>query len=146
MDPHRLDMLCEASPFVTGPEATTDLHAGGIFFCVLYQRELTFHSNRDVSLNYRILDNWRPLDDEVQCLSSRSKRGKASVDSKGNLTIAFPDMTFTGAECDNLPGHIAFYVHGKIQYPDNVAELMAGDMDSFPDDFTESVVFSSSKG
>lgn len=146
MDTQRLNMLCESSPFATGPEATTDLHAGGNFFCVLYRRELVFHPNCEVELNYKILDNWCPLDDEAECLSSRSCRGTATIDSKGNLTITFPGIKFTGSECDNFPGHLAFNVYGKIKYPDNVAQLMGGDTDSLPKDFTESVVFRSSLG
>jgi len=104
MDDETLKRLCELSPFVTGPSAATELHAGGVFFCVLYRRELTFRSSGEVNLEFKILDDWRPLDREAQSLESQSCVGKLSPNSRGYIEITFPGMNFTGAECENLNG------------------------------------------
>lgn len=143
MDSQRLHKLCELSPFTTSLEATTDVHAGPNVFCVLYRRELVFHPNHDVELNYHIVDNWRPLDDEAEKLLSRCCRGTLSPGDR--LEISFPNMDFYGAEYDKLAGHLVFHVYGRIEYSDKVKRLMGGDVSSLPTDFTESIVFSSKR-
>ena len=53
-------------------------------------------------------------------------------------------MTFTGSECDNLSGHLAFHVYGKIEYDAKTRKIMGGDIGDLPEEFTESIVFFSS--
>jgi hypothetical protein len=143
MDSQRLHNLCELSPFTTRLEAMTDVHAGPNVFCVLYRRELVFHPNHEVELNYRIVDNWRPLDDEAERLLSRSCRGTLSPG--GRLKISFPNMDFYGAEYEKRAGLLVFHVSGRIEYSDDIKRLMGGDVSSLPTDFTESIVFSSKR-
>jgi len=143
MENSHLRTLCASSPFTTNIEASTDVHAGRNFFCVLYRGELVFRANGEVELNYRVLDNWRPLDDEAESLSERSTRGTVTIDSAGNLKITFPNMTFWGAAVQKFPRSSCFS-RLWVQYPANIHEFMGGDTSDLPKDFTESVVFGSS--
>lgn len=136
----RLQKLCDLSPFVTGPSAQTELHAGGVFFCVLYRRELIFHSNDRVDLNYSLLDNWRPLADEAKYLTG-STSGKLRSNSRDYIEIVFPGMTFTGLECENLHGHLSFHVFGEIRSDPAIENLMGADPPDLPKHFNESIVF-----
>ena len=52
-------------------------------------------------------------------------------------------MGFTGSEWDNLAGHLAFHVFGKIEYAADMERLMGGDTADLPKHFTESLVFAS---
>jgi len=112
MNVDRLTRLCDLSPFSSGPCADTEFHAGGIFFCVIYCRRLIFQPSGNVDLNYDMLDNSRSMDSmeyDAKVLMSRSSSGNLTETSRGYLHIAFPDMSFTGLECEKLPGHLAFH-------------------------------------
>ena len=141
MDETTLRTLCELSPFVTGPSATSDLHAGGVFFCVIYRRELTFHPNRLADLNFHVLDNWRPSGGEVQDLNSKSCSGKVTSNSRGYIEISFPNMQFTGCECDNLSRHLAFHIFGSYVYPPTIEKLFGNRAKGLPRHFSDSAVF-----
>lgn len=96
--------------YVCGPLATTDLHAGGNFFCVLFEAVLIFRSGNVVEEELRVLDNWRPLDDEPASLMTKGTWG---LDGKGNVTCAFPDACFTGLPYESNPDWLAFHVYHK---------------------------------
>ena len=89
--------------YSSGPRATSDLHAGGIFFCVLYEEVLVFRPNNVVERDVRILDNWRPLDDEADSLAERSATGTYGLNSRGYISCNFPHASYTGLACDINP-------------------------------------------
>ena len=99
--------------YSSGPRATSDLHAGGIFFCVLYEDVLVFRPNNTVELDVRILDNWRPLDDEADFLAKRSATGTYEINSKGYISCNFPHASYTGLACDINPDWLAFHLTYK---------------------------------
>ena len=67
------------------PACGWDIHV-----CVLYCRELSFHLDGSVDLTYRVLDNWRPFDDEAESLASQFCRGILVENSRDYIEIRFP--------------------------------------------------------
>ena len=61
-------------------------------------------------------------------LSSQSCGGELTENSRGYLEIAFPGMTVTESECDDLTGHLAFHVFGKIEYDFDIEKLNGGNI------------------
>ncbi len=105
-----LSQITLDAEYTSGPLATSDLHAGGIFFCVLYEEVLIFRSNNVVELDVRILDNWNPLDDEADSLSKRSAIGSYGLNDRDYLSCKFPHATYTGLPCDLNSDWLAFHL------------------------------------
>ncbi len=105
-----LSQITLDAEYTSGPLATSDLHAGGIFFCVLYEEVLIFRPNNVVELDVRILDNWRPLDDEADFLSKRSATCSYGLNDREYLSCKFPHATYTGLPCDLNPDWLAFHL------------------------------------
>jgi hypothetical protein len=97
--------------YTSGPLATTDIHAGGIFFCLLYEEVLVFRSNDVVELDIRVLDEWRAMDDEADVVRRNSATGTYGLDGKGFLNCRFPNANYTGLPCDMNPDWLAFHVY-----------------------------------
>jgi len=52
--------------YKSGPKASTDLHAGGIFFCVPYEEIITFFENGKVEIKRRVIEYFRPMDGQSE--------------------------------------------------------------------------------
>ena len=48
--------------YQSGLIANTDLHAGGLFFCIIYRYCLNFFENGKVELTKKLVDAFRPMD------------------------------------------------------------------------------------
>lgn len=108
MSDNSLSKIVHDVEYSSGPLARTELHAGGIFFCVLYEDVLIFRPNNVVEHDVRILDDWRPLDDEADSLVMRTTNATYGLDSKGNVSFKFPHARYTGLACDINPNWLAF--------------------------------------
>lgn len=107
-------LLTLSAEYASAPLATTDLHAGGIFFCVLYEEVLVFRPNNIVELSVRVIDNWRPFDDEQENLTSMSANGVYGLDGNGFLECDFPNVSFTGLPCKIRSDWLAFHVFDRV--------------------------------
>lgn len=79
--------------------AHTDLHAGGVFFGIVYSKCLKFESDGQVTLTNKIVDPFRPMDpSDLTHLENYKATGKYSVNDRGYLICDFKEIftTFTG--------------------------------------------------
>ena len=105
-----LSQLKLNAEYSTGPIATTDLHAGGNLFCVIYEEVLTFLEGGTVEIEFRILDNWRPSGSEAAELVELNSTGKYFINGKGCIKIEFPRFHMTGLPTDSKPNWLVFHL------------------------------------
>ncbi|AEA42361.1 hypothetical protein [Fluviicola taffensis] len=93
--------------------ANTDLHAGGIFFCIIYRDCLEFFDNGMVEITKKVVDAFRPMDDMDERHLERYKlSGTYSFNDRGYLICSFEEAflkytgIFTEKDKSMLPFHI----------------------------------------
>ena len=102
--------------YLTGPIANTELHAGGLFFCIIYQNCLEFLSNGDVIFTKKIMYAFRPMDEnDVKHLEKYCITGKYYYNERGYLICDFEDLLiqYTGLATENNPSIIPFHIYDK---------------------------------
>jgi hypothetical protein len=95
-------------PYRTGPLAWSDLHAGGIFFCVVYRECLQFGPGGQVRRWCEVLDDSRPFDDEAEKLRATDELGSYHLNDRGYLECVFSDFSMTGLTCQQATELLAF--------------------------------------
>lgn len=95
-------------PYATGPFARTDLHAGGIFFCVVYRDCIEFSDNGDARRWAEVMDGSRPFDNEVEEIRNDTETGAWHVNELGYIVCEFKSRTLTGLPCTEAKELIAF--------------------------------------
>jgi len=96
--------------------ANTDLHAGGIFFCVIYVNRLSFHENGEVVLTRIITNPFRPMDPaDVQQINNYKSVGIYHKAKNGCLICDFLETSIrlTGMPTTENGDMIAFHVFDK---------------------------------
>lgn len=94
--------------------ANTDLHSGGLFFCIIYQNCLQFLENGNVELTKKIFDSFRPMDEnDVKHLENYKIIGKYYYNDRGYLICEFKDLfwTFTGLATEKNSSIIPFFIY-----------------------------------
>jgi hypothetical protein len=104
-----LDRLSFGLTYRTGPEAWSDLHAGGLFFYVVYRECLRFGSRGRVRRWCEVIDDSRPLDNEVEVLRADRSEGTYGLNDRGYLVVSFPDLILTGYPCEQASDLLAFH-------------------------------------
>lgn len=107
------DMVMFDKTYRTGPQATTQLHAGGIFFHVLFEECLQFRADGQVLRWFEVMDGSCPLDDEAQQMRDFNETGTCEINQRGYLTCEFADLSFTGKPFKGKPGMLAFNVYNR---------------------------------
>lgn len=97
-------------PYVTGPMASTDLHAGGVFFCAVYRECLQFSEGGRVRWWRELLDTSRPFHQDLEEFRKFSMDGSYSLNDRDYLVCKFPSMELTGLPCRDASTLIAFHV------------------------------------
>src|SRR5438045_1433648 len=95
-----LGRLALEVPYRTGPLAWTDLHAGGLFFCVVYRECLQFGSGGRVRRWREVIDDSRPLDDEPEQFRATDTVGSYRLNDRGYVQCVFPELELTGLPCE----------------------------------------------
>lgn len=93
--------------------ANTDLHLGGLFFCIIYQNQLEFFENGKVELTKKVVDAFRPMDEyDVKHLQNYLIVGDYSFNDRGYLVCKFEDLfwTFTGLATEKDSSIIPFNI------------------------------------
>lgn len=91
--------------------ANTDLHGGGLFFCIIYANCLTFKKNGQVVLTKKIIDPFRPMDDyDVKFIENYKCIGKYYQNDRAYIICDFEDISviFTGMFTTKYPETIVF--------------------------------------
>lgn len=100
--------------YLSGLIAKTELHAGGLFFCILYHNCLKFFENGKVELTKKVFDAFRPMDEnDIRYLENYKIVGKYSFNDRGYLVCEFEELflTFTGLTTENDPTIIPFFIY-----------------------------------
>lgn len=111
------ELLALDVPYRTGPIALTDLHAGGIFFCVVYRECLQFDADGRVRRWSEVIDDSRAFDDEADRLREGEAAGTYRINGRGYLECKFRDLKLTGLTCERAPGLLAFCARRPVPEP-----------------------------
>lgn len=90
----------------------TDVHAGGLFFCVIYQNCLEFRADGKVLLTKQLVNAFRPMDPaDIKRLENYRVTGQYSVNERGYLVCDFGEifLQYTGMEMESgklIPFHV----------------------------------------
>lgn len=102
--------------YLTGLTASTDLHAGGLFFCIVFKKCLVFSENGKVRLSNEVFDAFRPMDDgDAESMSGRYFEGRYFYNDRNYLVCEFEriDLVLTGLSLDRHPDTLAFHAYNK---------------------------------
>jgi hypothetical protein len=94
--------------------ANTELHAGGLFFCIIYQNCLEFNANGRVTLTKIIVDAFRPMDDQdVSHIKDYRIEGDYFFNERGYLICEFKDLflKYTGLQTEKNENIIPFHIY-----------------------------------
>lgn len=100
--------------YQSGLIANTHLHAGGLFFCIIYQNCLEFFHDGKVELTKKVIDAFRPMDEnDVRHLENYKITGKYHLNDRGYLICDFEDLfwRFTGLPTEKDNSTIPFHVY-----------------------------------
>lgn len=90
--------------------ASTDLHAGGVLFSLVYRECLQFEVDGRVRWWREVLDTSRPYWDDVEEFRKLTFIGTYERNDRGYLVCKFPAMELTGTQCEDATNLIAFHV------------------------------------
>lgn len=103
-------------PYLGSLEASTDLHAGGIFFCIVYRPALTFfRRNNTVIMSHEIVATPSPMDNsDVDRIKNVRVKGVWSFNERNHLVCSFENRLYMQGEPTNRSGKmLAFYTSFK---------------------------------
>ena len=112
-------MLTLDKTYQTGPLAQTDLHAGGVFFCVVYKECLQFGRDSQVRRWCEVIDDSRPFDQEAKEIKALNELGSYHINARGYVTCEFDSLSLTGLPCRDAPDLLpfnAFHKASKCSY------------------------------
>lgn len=102
--------------YSTGPAAITDLHAGGVFFAIIYKKVLVFSDDGVVVISRELIDPFRPIDDQdVKTLENYHFTGRYFLNDRQYLECHFEEISLvlTGLPLEKKPGLLAFHACDK---------------------------------
>jgi len=102
--------------YQTGLLANNDLHAGGVFFSIIYVNCLTFLEDGKVVLSKKVIDAFRPMDpQDLKFLENYRFVGNYYENERGYLVCNFEDIftTFTGLPTIDNPDVLTFQASDK---------------------------------
>ncbi|HMI62108.1 MAG TPA: hypothetical protein VK518_14410 [Puia sp.] len=102
--------------YLTGPIANTDLHAGGLFFAIIYKKSLVFSGNEVVVISRELVEPFRPMDDQdVDTIKNYHFTGRYFFNSREYLECHFEEigLMLTGLPVAKHSGMLVFHVYDK---------------------------------
>jgi hypothetical protein len=102
--------------YLTGLTADTDLHAGGIFFCIIYRKCLLFLENGEVQLSNELVDAFRPMDNtDVTLIQNYHHKGRYFLNDRQYVECHFEEINLflTGLPTKTNPAIVAFHAYNK---------------------------------
>jgi hypothetical protein len=101
--------------YKSSPKASTDLHAGGIFFCVPYEEIITFYKDGKVEIKRSVIENFRPMDgqSEIDEINDFKLKGTYELSSKKYIKCKFEDFSMIGLPLEINQDILTFHCHRK---------------------------------
>jgi hypothetical protein len=96
--------------------ANTELHAGGLFFCIIFKKILKFKENNNVQLYQKVINPLRPMDEyDIDYINNYNSHGQYKINDRGYLKCKFDsiDLEYTGILLDEQTNDIIFHVFNK---------------------------------
>ena len=102
--------------YLTGPIANTDLHAGGLFFAIIYKKSLVFSDNEVVVISRELVEPFRPMDDQDEKMIQNYRfTGRYFFNSREYLECHFEEigLVLTGLPVANHSGMLVFHAYDE---------------------------------
>lgn len=102
--------------YVSGPRASTDMHAGGIFFCVPYEEVIVFSEDGTVVLSRRVIEHFRPMDGraETDRRYNFKKEGRYELSKRGYILCRFDGLTMWGLPLKVHQYILSFHCYSEV--------------------------------
>lgn len=97
-------------PFFTSPLALTDMHAEGEFFALMFRECLRFESGGRVRWWREVVESSLPRWDNLDEFCKHTMVGTYQRNDRGQLVCKFPNMEFTGLQCEDADNLLVFHV------------------------------------
>jgi hypothetical protein len=91
--------------------AITDLHGGGIFFCLVYIKVLTFKTDGEVVLTKKVINPFRPMDPiDIALIDNFKIKGKYHTNDNDYITCEFDEiyLKLIGIHLEKNPSTLVF--------------------------------------
>ncbi|MEZ4957994.1 MAG: hypothetical protein R2825_30830 [Saprospiraceae bacterium] len=101
--------------YKSSPRASTDLHAGGIFFCVPYEEIIKFWKEGKVELTRRVIERFRPMDgqSEIEEINNFKLVGTYELTDRKYIECKFEDWSMIGLPLEVNQNILTFHCHQK---------------------------------
>lgn len=101
--------------YKSSPMASTDLHAGGIFFCVPYEEIIKFGKGGKVELTKKVIENFRPMDgqSEIDKINNFKLIGTYQLSSRKYIECKFEDFSMIGLPLKKNQNILTFHCYHK---------------------------------
>lgn len=102
--------------YKSSPKAFTDLHAGGLFFCVPYEEIITFFQDGKVELKRSVIETFRPMDgpSEIDAINNFNRKGTFKLSDRKYIVCEFEDFSMVGLPLDINQDILAFHCYFKL--------------------------------
>lgn len=99
--------------YISGPKASTDIHAGGIFFCVPYYEIITFFENGTVEITKRVIENFRPMNgqSEIDKINNFKWSGTYELTDRNYIECKFANFSMLGLPLKINEDILAFHCY-----------------------------------
>jgi hypothetical protein len=96
----------------SGLMAYTDLHAGGLFFGIVYRHCFLFRDDGTVMFTKELVDAFRPMDEQdVKRIENYQLSGSYHYNDRGYLQCEFKELSQTYTGFVREPGTIVFHIY-----------------------------------
>ena len=101
--------------YKSSPKASTDLHAGGVFFCVPYEEMIKFSKRGKVVITRKVIETFRPMDGqhEIDQINNFKLKGKYTSSSGNYIRCNFDNFTMIGLPLELNHNILTFHCHCK---------------------------------
>ncbi len=102
--------------YKSSPRASTDLHAGGIFFCVPYEEIIKFWEDGRVELTRKVIENFRPMDgqSEIDKINNFKLAGYYELSDREYIKCKFEGFWMIGLPLEVNSDILTFHCYHEI--------------------------------
>ncbi|WP_353481150.1 hypothetical protein [Haliscomenobacter sp.] len=110
-----LEKIKLGKPYKSGPRASTDLHAGGIFFCTPYEEIITFFEDGVVEISSSVIEFFRPMDGqaEIDKINEFKLVGNYLLPAREYIECQFENLVMVGLPLNENPEILTFHCSSK---------------------------------